>query len=217
MAPFLEEIKLRPHEEGIGSLPIEETERSDQDDGLDGDDGDEDLENPPVARLPPEAMVPQLVSFGPAASLSFEQVQQRLAGDHEPADGEVPTLVIHRDAPPPVAPKARVRRAVVAPPLAAATPEIPQFARGPAAPPSPLMVEALKRLKDTFHIKGLRPGQAEIIESVLAGRDTLAVMPTGSGKSLTYQLPSMVLPGPTLVVSPLLALIEDQVTKLKKL
>ena len=53
------------------------------------------------------------------------------------------------------------------------------------------------------------------MESVLAGRDTLAVMPTGSGKSLTYQLPALVLPGPTLVVSPLLALIEDQFTKLK--
>ena len=53
------------------------------------------------------------------------------------------------------------------------------------------------------------------MESVLAGRDTLAVMPTGSGKSLTYQLPALVLEGPTLVVSPLLALIEDQYTKLK--
>jgi len=57
--------------------------------------------------------------------------------------------------------------------------------------------------------------QAEVIESVLSGRDTLAVMPTGSGKSLTYQLPALSLPGPTLVVSPLLALIEDQVGKLK--
>jgi len=53
------------------------------------------------------------------------------------------------------------------------------------------------------------------MESVLAGRDTLAIMPTGSGKSLTYQLPALVLEGPTLVVSPLLALIEDQYTKLK--
>ena len=53
------------------------------------------------------------------------------------------------------------------------------------------------------------------MESVLAGRDTLAVMPTGSGKSLTYQLPALVMDGPTLVVSPLLALIEDQYIKLK--
>ena len=85
----------------------------------------------------------------------------------------------------------------------------------PVAAPSPLMQEALGKLREIFKMRGLRPGQAEIIESVLAGRDTLAIMPTGSGKSLTYQLPSLVLPGPTIVVSPLLALIEDQVTKLQ--
>ena len=70
-------------------------------------------------------------------------------------------------------------------------------------------------MREVFRIRELRPGQAEIIESVLAGRDTLAIMPTGSGKSLTYQLPALVLDGPTLVVSPLLALIEDQFIKLK--
>jgi ATP-dependent DNA helicase RecQ len=70
-------------------------------------------------------------------------------------------------------------------------------------------------MREVFRIRELRPGQAEIMESVLAGRDTLAIMPTGSGKSLTYQLPSLVMEGPTLVVSPLLALIEDQYNKLK--
>jgi ATP-dependent DNA helicase RecQ len=75
--------------------------------------------------------------------------------------------------------------------------------------------EALDRARPILHIRELRPGQAEVIESVLSGRDTLAVMPTGSGKSLTYQLPSLWLPGPTLVVSPLIALIEDQVGKMK--
>ena len=84
----------------------------------------------------------------------------------------------------------------------------------PTAPPSAALLGALDKLRDVFKLRGLRAGQAEIIESVLAGRDTLAVMPTGSGKSLTYQLPALVLPGPTIVVSPLLALIEDQVTKL---
>jgi ATP-dependent DNA helicase RecQ len=83
------------------------------------------------------------------------------------------------------------------------------------APPSPGLLRALEKMREVFRIRDLRPGQAEIIESVLAGRDTLAVMPTGSGKSLTYQLPALVLPGPTLVVSPLLALIEDQFNKLK--
>jgi ATP-dependent DNA helicase RecQ len=84
------------------------------------------------------------------------------------------------------------------------------------APPSPLLAAALVKLREIFGFRHLRPGQAPIMEAVLAGRDTLAVQPTGSGKSMTYQLPSLVLPGPTLVVSPLLALIEDQVLKLQK-
>ena len=85
----------------------------------------------------------------------------------------------------------------------------------PAEPPSPALQRALEKMREVFRIRELRPGQAEIMESVLAGRDTLAIMPTGSGKSLTYQLPALVMEGPTLVVSPLLALIEDQYTKLK--
>jgi ATP-dependent DNA helicase RecQ len=80
---------------------------------------------------------------------------------------------------------------------------------------SPALRQALDRAKPILRIRDLRPGQAEVIESVLIGRDTLAIMPTGSGKSLTYQLPALSLPGPTLVVSPLLALIEDQVGKMK--
>jgi len=85
----------------------------------------------------------------------------------------------------------------------------------PAAPPSEALQRALVKLRDVFKLRSLRAGQAEIMESVLAGRDTLAIMPTGSGKSLTYQLPALVMDGPTLVVSPLLALIEDQVGKMK--
>jgi ATP-dependent DNA helicase RecQ len=68
---------------------------------------------------------------------------------------------------------------------------------------SPALRQALARARSVLRIRDLRPGQAEVIESVLEGRDTLAIMPTGSGKSLTYQLPSLWLPGPTLVVSPL--------------
>jgi ATP-dependent DNA helicase RecQ len=78
--------------------------------------------------------------------------------------------------------------------------------------------EALVRLFEAGHeimgIRGFRPGQAEALEHILAGRDTLAVMPTGSGKSLLYQLPSLVLPGLTVVVSPLIALIKDQIDKM---
>ena len=65
-------------------------------------------------------------------------------------------------------------------------------------------------LKRTFGYDTFRQRQEEIIESVLAGNDTLGVLPTGAGKSLCYQLPSMLLPKPTLVVSPLIALMKDQ-------
>ena len=69
-------------------------------------------------------------------------------------------------------------------------------------------------LRDEFGFDSLRPGQEQVIGNVLAGRDTLAIMPTGSGKSLTYQLPAVHLPGLTLVISPLIALMKDQVDSL---
>ncbi len=75
--------------------------------------------------------------------------------------------------------------------------------------------KSLRRtLRETFGIARLRAGQREVIDSVLAGRDTLAIMPTGAGKSLCYQLPALELPGTTLVVSPLIALMKDQSDKL---
>ena len=77
--------------------------------------------------------------------------------------------------------------------------------------------DVLRTLTERFGISALRPGQEDVIRAVLARKDTLAVMPTGSGKSLTYQLPALVLDGPTIVVSPLLALIEDQVAKMQAL
>ena len=70
---------------------------------------------------------------------------------------------------------------------------------------------------ERFRLTGFRPGQEEIIRTVLEGRDTLCVMPTGGGKSLCYQLPALVLPGVTLVVSPLIALMKDQVDSLTAL
>src|SRR4051794_8921955 len=66
---------------------------------------------------------------------------------------------------------------------------------------------------ERFNIKRFRPGQREIIEAVLEGKDVVGVMPTGSGKSLTFQLPSLFLPGATIVVSPLISLMQDQVEK----
>ena len=73
-----------------------------------------------------------------------------------------------------------------------------------------------RTLRETFNLDKLRPGQAEVIRSVLEGNNTLAIMPTGAGKSLTYQLPSLHLPGMTLVVSPLISLMKDQVDKLEE-
>ena len=72
-------------------------------------------------------------------------------------------------------------------------------------------------LRDTFGLSRLRPGQAAVIDRVLAGQSTLAVMPTGAGKSLCYQLPALLLEGRTVVISPLIALMKDQVESLHAL
>lgn len=69
-------------------------------------------------------------------------------------------------------------------------------------------------LREWFDIKRLRPGQKSVIDKVLQGRDTLAIMPTGAGKSLCFQLPALLLPNITVVVSPLISLMKDQVDKL---
>src|SRR6185312_10528325 len=62
---------------------------------------------------------------------------------------------------------------------------------------------------------GFLPGQHRIVELVLSGRDSLVLMPTGGGKSLTYQLPALLMPGLTIVISPLIALMHDQVDRLQ--
>ena len=72
-------------------------------------------------------------------------------------------------------------------------------------------------LQDVFGFDSFRPGQRKVIDAVLEGRDCIAVMPTGAGKSLTYQLPARILPGTVLVVSPLISLMKDQVDALTEL
>ena len=76
--------------------------------------------------------------------------------------------------------------------------------------------EAVTRLRAHFGHAAFRRGQEEIVAAVVGGQDVLAVMPTGSGKSLGYQLPAVMLPGTTLVVSPLISLIKDQVDELNR-
>ncbi len=74
-----------------------------------------------------------------------------------------------------------------------------------------------KELQSVFGFKKLRDAQEEVIDSVFAGKNTLAIMPTGAGKSLCYQLPGQLLEGTTVVVSPLIALMKDQNEKLLEL
>lgn len=71
-----------------------------------------------------------------------------------------------------------------------------------------------RTMRDVFGIQNLRPGQDEVIRSIMNGRNTLAIMPTGAGKSLCYQLPALHLEGTTVIVSPLISLMKDQVDKL---
>ena len=79
---------------------------------------------------------------------------------------------------------------------------------------APTLDQARAMLRARFGYAGFRPGQEQAVEAVLQGRDTLVIMPTGGGKSLCYQIPALVLPGLTVVVSPLISLMKDQVDAL---
>ncbi len=77
-------------------------------------------------------------------------------------------------------------------------------------------MQAATLLRDIFGFDSFRPGQEDIVDAVLAGRNTLAIMPTGGGKSLCFQLPALCRDGVTVVISPLIALMRDQVRGLKE-
>jgi ATP-dependent DNA helicase RecQ len=92
---------------------------------------------------------------------------------------------------------------------AAITPVTPRSFE-PGSPSDPVHI-----LRDVFGFDAFRPGQFQAVEALLSGRHILAVMPTGAGKSLCYQVPALVLGGLTIVVSPLVALMQDQVAALR--
>ncbi len=73
-----------------------------------------------------------------------------------------------------------------------------------------------RKAREHFGIRRLRPGQKELIETVMEGKNAFGVMPTGAGKSLCYQLPALMLPHATIVVSPLISLMQDQTTKMEE-
>src|SRR5438045_5172663 len=87
-------------------------------------------------------------------------------------------------------------------------PEIPSHSGGMS------MDRAERTLNEVFGLDAFRPGQADVVAAMLAGRDVLSVAPTGSGKSISYWVPAVVDGGLTLVVSPLIALMKDQVDRL---
>src|SRR3954469_18272233 len=80
-------------------------------------------------------------------------------------------------------------------------------------PPAVDPVEVLRR---HFGHAAFRPGQEELVRAVLGGRDALGILPTGGGKSVCYQVPALILPGLTLVVSPLVSLMADQVDRARR-
>src|SRR4051795_10062659 len=91
--------------------------------------------------------------------------------------------------------------------------------RAPAAPGGKVgarMAPATAALREHFGFTAFRPGQAEAVGAALGGRDLLVVMPTGAGKSLCYQLPALMRADLTIVVSPLVSLMQDQVDALER-
>lgn len=99
-------------------------------------------------------------------------------------------------------------------PANAASRSLPAPPEHPGAPAAPMAL-AQSKLEDVFGYKNFRLHQSKIIETLVSGRDCLALMPTGGGKSLCYQIPALVRPGTGIVVSPLIALMQDQVDALR--
>jgi DNA topoisomerase-3 len=187
--------------------------------------------SPAVPRSPAAAGSPA-AARGPAAGdgsgrWAAAPSQARLRFDGAVA-GPPPAAAGTRVAGAPLSAKSLRGRATVpsppAPPMPAGPPRPTAFPAPPPVPASsrPLVAgDASERLgellRSAFRLTAFRPFQEAVCRTVTAGRDALLVMPTGAGKSLCYQLPGIARGGTTLVISPLIALMEDQVAKLAAL
>ena len=126
-----------------------------------------------------------------ACAEARQQQQAKIAGTVEAIDTQAEATAITNDA------------------SLELLPELTSPTEGTGLPP-----EAFQVLQEVFGHARFRPGQEQVIDQVLAGRDTLAVLPTGAGKSLCYQVPALLLSRPVLVLSPLISLMKDQFDKL---
>jgi DNA topoisomerase-3 len=157
-----------------------------------------------------EAYVIEVVGKGPASAPLRAHSSSPLPSGEGRGEGSTPP-----------APRAAGPRTESPPPARARAEAVPATAsrrtaeRKPRTPTPP--GELRKLLKEAFGFEDFRPYQEEVCRAATAGEDLLLVMPTGAGKSLCYQLPGLARAGTTLVVSPLIALMEDQVARLQSL
>jgi DNA topoisomerase III len=176
---------------------------------------------PSAAAPSPDAVVPPApVARSDAGGPTLPQPERRTeppiagpwSGARPDAQGSVPAASAWSPAPPqsPAAGRWSAADGVAAPRPATSSPARPDAAAAPAA--GGRGIEEL--LRSVFRLGSFRPYQEAVCRSVVGGRDALLVMPTGAGKSLCYQLPGIARGGTTLVISPLIALMEDQVAKL---
>jgi len=178
-----------------------------------------------IDRVHPEVKSPALTADWEAQLARIQRGKDDLAGFMQRIEAHVRALVkatlkgMNSPAPkgPAPLPRPSPPDAPAGPPRPSAPARVATVA-APAAAPRPMQTKALPELLRTvFRLEAFRPRQEAVCRAVADGKDVLLVMPTGAGKSLCYQLPGLARGGTTLVISPLIALMEDQVAKLQAL